>query len=107
MLLLLALLDADAFCEALLLLDAFADCAALDDAEFVVALALSVVLAVDATFELELLAAADWLALFFVLASVLAALLLALLADALLDALAALAALPLLDEEFAVDAELI
>jgi hypothetical protein len=99
-------LDADAFCEALLLLDDLADCAALDDAEFVVALAFLAVLAVDATFELELLAAADWLALFFVLASVLAALLAALLADALLDALASLAALPLFAEEFPVDAEL-
>ncbi len=106
-LLLLALLEADAFCDALLLLDDFADCAALADDELEVALAFLALLAVEATFELELSAAADWLALLFVLASMLAAFLAALFADALLDALALLAALPLFDEEFAVDAELV
>jgi hypothetical protein len=90
----------------LLLLDELASCAALEDVELVVALAFLAVLAVDATFELELLAEADWLALLLVLASVLAAFLAALFADALLDALASLAALPLFAVEFAVDAEL-
>jgi len=106
LLLLLALLEAEALCEALLLLDELASCAALEDVELVVALAFLAVLAVDATFELELLAEADWLALLLVLASVLAAFLAALFADALLDALASLAALPLFAVEFAVDAEL-
>ena len=104
--LLLALLEAEAFCEALLLLEDFASCAAFADDEFEVAFADFDAFAVELTFELELLAAADWLALFFVLASMLAAFLLALFADALLDALALLAASPEVDAAFAVDAEL-
>lgn len=84
-LLLLALLEAEALCEALLSLSDLADCAALDDAEFVVAFAFLALLDDELTFELELSAAADWLALFAVLASLVAAFLLELLDDALLD----------------------
>jgi hypothetical protein len=105
-LLLLALLDASALWDALLLLDDFAHCAAFADVEFEVEFAFLAALEDELTFDAELFAAADWLALLLVLASVLAAFLAALFADALLDALAALAASPLLDEEFAVDAEL-
>lgn len=105
-LLLLALLEADASCEALLLLDDFADCAAFADVEFEVEFAFLALLDDELTFDAELFAAADWSALLLVLASVLAAFLAALLADALLAVLASLAALPLFVEEFEVDAEL-
>jgi hypothetical protein len=61
-LLLLALLEAEAFCEALLSVDDFADCAALEAVVFMVELAFLVLLEDELTFDAELLAAADWLA---------------------------------------------
>jgi hypothetical protein len=105
-LLLLALFDADALFEALFRLEELAFCAALADVEFVEAFFDLEAFDAELTFEAELSLDADWLALFDVAASVLALFLPALLAEALLDALALLAASPLFDEEFAVDAEL-
>jgi hypothetical protein len=55
-------LDVEAFCEALLSVDDFADCAALEAVVFVVALLLLALFEDELTFDAELLAAADWLA---------------------------------------------
>lgn len=93
-LLLLALLDASALWDALLELDDFADCAAFADVEFEVEFAFLALLEVELTFDAELLAAADWLALLAASVSVLEALLVPLLADAPLDALRLSAPLP-------------
>lgn len=94
MLLLLALFEAEAFCEALLLLDDFDHCEAWADDELEVEFAFLALLDAELTFDAELLAAADWLALLDASVSVLEELLVPLLADAPLDALRLLAALP-------------
>jgi hypothetical protein len=103
---LLALFDADALFEALFRLEELAFCAALAEAELVVAFFDLAAFDAELTFEAELSLDADWLALFFVAASVLALFLPALLAEALLDALALLAASPLLDDALLFNEEL-
>lgn len=92
LLLLLALFEADALCDALLVEEELAFCDALAEVASVDAVFAAAAFEAELTFELELSVEADWFALFAVFASVLASVLLALLADALLDALASLAA---------------
>jgi len=106
LLLLLALFEADALCEALLVEAELARCAAFAEAEFVVAFAVLELLEEELTFEFELSDALDCEALFAVIASLLELFFAELSADALLDALALLAALPVLEEEPLVDAVL-
>lgn len=103
---LLALFEADALLDALLVVAELAFCAALAEVESVAEFCVMAAFEAELTFELELLLDADWLALFAVFAAVLALLLLALLADALLDALALLAALLPFDEALWLDEEL-
>lgn len=103
---LLELLEADALFDALLRLEELAFCAALAEAEFVVAFFDLEVFEAELTFELELSLDADWLALLAVAASVLALFLPELLAEALLDALALLAASLLLADALLFNEEL-
>ena len=106
LLLLLALFEADALCDALLVEAELARCAALAEAEFVVAFAVLALLEEELTFEAELLDALDCAVWFAVIASLAELFFAELSADALLDALALLAALPVLAEEPLVDAVL-
>lgn len=103
---LLELFDADALFDALLRLEELAFCAALAEAEFVVAFFDLEAFEAELTFELELSLDADWLALLAVAASVLALFLPELLAEALLDALALLAASLLLVDALLFNEEL-
>lgn len=93
-LLLLALFEAEALCEALLSLDDFACCAALDAVVFVVALLFFALLEDELAFEAELFAAADWFAALDADVAVSALFVVPLLADAPLDALRLSAAVP-------------
>jgi trans-aconitate methyltransferase len=106
LLLLLALFEADALCDALFVEAEFACWAAFAEAAFVVAFAVLALLEEELTFELELSEALDCAAWLAVVASLLALFLAELSADALLAALALLAASPVLDEEPLVDAVL-
>ena len=106
LLLLLALFEADALCDALLVEAELARWAALAEVVFRVAFAVLELLEEELTFEFELSDALDCDALFAVIASLLELLSAELLADALLAARALLAASPVVDEELLVDAVL-